>query len=153
VTCAPGNLRDGVFRFFVIELLPSCGKQALWSYDKVKADGTVMEAPRFTYRVLDSVPVLFQLAEWLLVIVAFQYVDIRFGYISAKITWLILSLAFALYVGVLASNVLWRAVEDPYRKGFLGIFSWFVFPLLSGVVVYGTQHLVKQMVLTQQAGA
>lgn len=123
------------------------------SYDKIKADGTVIEAPRFTYRVLDSVPVAFQLAEWLLVIVAFQYVDVRFGYIAAKITWLLLSLAFAIYVGVLASNVLWRIVDDPYKKGAWGIFSQFVFPLLSGLAVYGTQHLVKQMVLAQQAGA
>ena len=122
-------------------------------YDKVKADGTVITAPRFTYRVLNSVPVVFQLAEWLLVIVAFQYVDVRFGYIAAKITWWLLSGAFAIYVGVLASNVLWRVVEDPYKKGAWDIFSRFVFPLLSGVAIYGVQQLVKQMVLAQQAGA
>lgn len=122
-------------------------------YDKIKADGTVIEAPQFTYRVLDSVPVVFQLAEWLLVIVAFQYVDARFGYIAAKIAWLLLSLAFAMYVGVLASNVLWRIVEDPYKKGAWSIFSRFVLPLLSGFAIYGMQYLVKQMVLAQQAGA
>ncbi|MFP7723617.1 hypothetical protein [Lysobacter sp. A3-1-A15] len=122
-------------------------------YDKVKADGTVIRAPRFTYRVLDSVPVAFQLAEWLLVIVAFQYVDARFGYLAAKVAWLVLSAAFALYVGVLASNVLWRVVEDPYKKGAWGLFSRFFFPLLSGAAVFGMQHLVKQMVMAQQAGA
>jgi hypothetical protein len=122
-------------------------------YDKVKADGTVIQAPRFTYRVLDSVPVVFQLAEWLLVIVAFQYVDARFGYIAARTAWWLLSLSFALYVGVLASNVLWRSVEDPYEKGAWDIFSRFLFPLLSGVLVFGMQYLVKQMVLAQQAGA
>jgi hypothetical protein len=123
------------------------------SYDKVQTDGTVIKAPSITYRVLDSVPVIFQLAEWLLVIVAFQYVDVRFGYIAAKVAWVGLSLAFALYVGVLASNVLWRIVEDPYKKGAWDIFSRFLFPLLSAAAVYGTQQLVKQMVLAQQAGA
>jgi hypothetical protein len=122
-------------------------------YDKVKADGTVIAAPPFTYRVLDSVPVLFQLAEWLLVIVAFQYVDARFGYIAAKLAWLLLSLALAVYTGVLASNVLWRVVEDPYKKGAWAVFSRYVLPLISGAAIYGMQHLVKQMVLAQQAGA
>ena len=122
-------------------------------YDKVMADGTVITAPRFTYRVLDSVPVVFQLAEWLLVIVAFQYVDARFGYIAAKVAWWLLSIAFGLYVGVLSSNVLWRAVEDPYKKGPWRLFSYGLFPLLSGVAIYAMQHLVKQMVLAQQAGA
>ena len=82
------------------------------TYDKIKSDGTVIEAPRFTYRVLDSVPVIFQLFEWLLVIVAFQYVDERFGFIAAKITWIFLMLSFSIYFGVLMSNVQWRAIGD-----------------------------------------
>jgi hypothetical protein len=120
------------------------------SYDKVKTDGTVIKAPKFTYRVLDSVPVFFQIAEWLLVIVAFQYADVRFGFVAAKVTWLVLTGALALHVGVLASNVLWQLVEDPYKNRMWNVFSKYVLPLLSGAVVYGLQQLVKQMVLAQQ---
>lgn len=32
-------------------------------YEKVKADGAVIKAPSVTCRVLDSVPVMFKLAE------------------------------------------------------------------------------------------
>ena len=75
------------------------------SYDKINIDGSVVTAPAFTRRVLDSAPVLFQLAEWLIVIVAFQYADVRFASIPAKIVWLTLAFIMALYVGVLTSNV------------------------------------------------
>ena len=120
------------------------------SYDKVLPDGTVITAPQFTYRALGSVPIVFQLAEWLLVIVAFQYVDARFGFIAAKLAWLLLSLALAIYIGVLSSNILWRFTEDPYKNRQWKLFSFGLFPILSGVAVLGLQHLVKQMVLAQQ---
>ncbi len=53
------------------------------SYDKVKSDGTHIVAPKFTSRVLDSVPIVFQLFEWLLVVVAFQYADVRFHFFAS----------------------------------------------------------------------
>ena len=120
------------------------------SYDKIKSDGTTIEAPQFTYRVLDSVPVIFQLAEWLLVIVAFQYVDVRFGFIAAKVAWLALSLALATYVGVLSSNLLWRFVEDPFKTRKWRVFTYYIAPLLSGAMIYGLQYLVRLMVSAQQ---
>ena len=86
------------------------------NYDKVTSAGTVIKAPAFTYRVLDSVPVLFHLAEWLVVIVAFQYADVWFGYVAAKIIWILLAGAFGLYLGVLVSNVAWRMFEDPFKN-------------------------------------
>ena len=119
------------------------------TYDKIKPDGTVIEAPRLTYRVLDSVPVIFQLFEWLLVIVAFQYVDERFGFIAAKITWIFLMLSFAIYFGVLMSNVQWRIIDDPFKNRWWNIFSLYVSPLLSALVFFGLQQLIKQMVAAQ----
>jgi hypothetical protein len=118
-------------------------------YDKTLPDGSRVKAPSFTYRVMDSVPVVFQLAEWLLVIVAFQYADAKFGFLAAKIAWIALSLVFALYFGVLCSNVLWRVVDDPFKNRAWDIFSRFIAPLLSGVVIYGLQRLVRQMVMAQ----
>ena len=118
-------------------------------YDKIKSDGTRIEAPRFTYRVLDSVPVIFQLFEWLLVIVAFQYADVRFGFLAAKIAWVGLSFAFAIYFGVLMSNMQWRVFEDPFKNRRWNIFSLYVSPAISGAIILGIQYLVKQMVATQ----
>jgi hypothetical protein len=136
-----------VLRVGLIQALGLRGR--LMNYDKVKPDGTRIEAPRFTYRVLESVPVVFQLFEWLLVIVAFQYADVRFGFVAAKIVWIGLTLAFALYFGVLMSNVQWRIFEDPYKNRWWRVLSLYVSPVLSGVVFYGLQQLVKQMVATQ----
>jgi len=65
----------------------------------------------------------------------------------------LLSIAFGLYVGVLVSNVMWRVMEDPYKRGAWNAFSTYIAPLLSGALVFGMQQLVKQMVLAQQAGA
>jgi hypothetical protein len=113
------------------------------------ADGTRIEAPRFTYRVLDSIPVIFQLFEWLLVIVAFQYADVRFNFIAAKIAWVGLTAAFALYFGVLISNVQWRLFDNPFKNRWWRFFSYYVSPAISGVVVFGLQQLVKQMVAAQ----
>ena len=118
-------------------------------YDKTKTDGTRIVAPSVTYRVLDSVPVIFQLFEWLLVIVAFQYGDVRFGFIAAKVAWIGLSLAFAVYFGVLVSNVQWRLFEDPFKNRWWKFFSYYLSPAISGAVVLGLQYLVKQMVATQ----
>ncbi|MFC7301104.1 hypothetical protein [Cognatiluteimonas weifangensis] len=119
------------------------------TYDKTMADGTRIEAPRFTYRVLDSVPVVFQLFEWLLVIVAFQYADVRFGFVAAKVAWIGLSVAFALYFGVRVSNAQWRFFEDPFKNRRWRLFSYYLSPVISGAVVFGLQHLVKQMVAAQ----
>jgi hypothetical protein len=120
------------------------------TYDKTNADGTVVEAPKFTYRVLDGVPLVFQVAEWLLVIVAFQYADERFHFLAAKITWIALTVALAVYVGAFGSNLLWRSVADPYNSPKWRHFSRIGLPVLSGAAVYGLQQLVKQMVLAQQ---
>ena len=119
------------------------------SYDKTLTDGTKIQAPLFTSRVLDSVPVIFQIFEWLLVIVAFQYADVRFGFIAAKAVWLGLSATFALYFGVLVSNVQWRFFEDPFKNKRWKFFTYILSPLTSGLVVLGLQHLVKQMVEIQ----
>jgi hypothetical protein len=102
--------------------------------------------PVFTRRVLDSVPEVFQLAEWLLVIVAFQYADVHFGYVAAKIAWVLLGVLFAFYFGVLSSHLLWKLTDNPTRSPRLRFFGTWVLPLLSGAVVFWLQHLLKQMV-------
>jgi phosphoglycerol transferase MdoB-like AlkP superfamily enzyme len=117
------------------------------SYDKINADGFVVKAPAFTRRVLDSAPVIFQLAEWLIVIVAFQYTDARFGSLPAKIVWLVLALVMSIYVGVLASNVAWRFFEDPFKNRPWNFFMYVVLPCLSGgLVFFLLRVIVKQMV-------
>lgn len=117
------------------------------SYDKIKADGTVIKAIPFTYRVLDSVPVIFQIAEWMLVIVAFQYAEVHSGFFAAKIARIALSVALSIYVGVLTSNLLWRFVDDPYKSRTWDLFARFVLPAISGVAVFGLLQLVKQLVI------
>ena len=116
------------------------------NYDKVKSDGTRIVAPKFTSRVLDSVPVVFQLFEWLLVIVAFQYADVRFHFFTARVIWLGLLAGFALYFGVLVSNTLWRVVDDPFKGGLWSIFMRYVVPILTGVAVFGLGQVAKLMV-------
>ena len=107
--------------------------------------------PPFNRRVLATVPVLFQLAEWLLVIVAFQYVDVRYGYVAAKVAWIALGLAFCFYVGVLNTHVLWQ-ITDPRKSRAMTFFGSCVLPLLGGLFVVGLQHLAKQMVAAQISG-
>jgi TRAP-type C4-dicarboxylate transport system permease small subunit len=120
------------------------------SYDKINVDGSVVKAPAFTRRVLDSAPLIFQLAEWLIVIVAFQYVDARFGSISAKVICFILALVMSMYVGVRTSNVAWRFFEDPFKNRPWSIFMYVVLPCLSGGLVFFLLHVVvKQMVAAQ----
>ena len=105
--------------------------------------------PVFTSRVLASVPVVFQIAEWLLVIVAFQYVDVRFGYVAAKIAWIIHGVIFSFYIGVLSSHILWTLTDNPSKSAKLNFFGTYILPLLSGALVMGLQHLIKQMVAAQ----
>jgi hypothetical protein len=120
------------------------------SYDKINPDGSVVTAPAFTRRVLESIPVVFQLAEWLLVIVAFQYVDSRFGSVAAKIVWLALALALSLYFGVLTSNAAWRFFDDPFKNGKWSFFMYAIVPGVSGALVFFLlKVVVKQMVEAQ----
>lgn len=120
------------------------------SYDKINTDGSVVKAPVFTRLVLDSAPVIFQLAEWLIVIVAFQYVDARFGSMQAKIVWLVLAFIMSIYVGVLTSNVAWRLFEDPFKNRPWNFFMYVVLPCLSGGLVFFLLRVVaKQMVAAQ----
>ena len=120
------------------------------SYDKINTDGSIVNAPVFTRRVLDSAPVIFQLAEWLIVIVAFQYVDTRFGSMPAKIVWLVLALIMSIYVGVLTSNVAWRFFENPFKNRPWNFFMYVVLPCLSGgLVFFLLRVVVKQMVAAQ----
>jgi hypothetical protein len=120
------------------------------SYDKVNRDGSVIPAPAFTRRVLDSVPVFFQLTEWLLVIVAFQYVDLRFGSVAAKVVWFSLAGVLGVYVGALLSNVAWRFFDDPFKNRRWSFLMYVVLPLLSGGIVFLLlKVVVKQMVAAQ----
>lgn len=117
-------------------------------YDKKLPNGTVIKAPAFVQRVLDSVPIVFQIVEWLLVIVAFQYVDVRFGYVAAKVVWIVLALSLSLYLGVLGSNVAWRLFEDPFKNRRWRIFMYGVLPAVTGgLVVVLLNVVVRQMVL------
>jgi phosphoglycerol transferase MdoB-like AlkP superfamily enzyme len=120
------------------------------SYDKINTDGSVVTAPAFTRRVLDSAPVIFQIAEWLIVIVAFQYVDARFASMPAKIVGLTLSVIMAIYVGVLTSNVAWRFFEDPFKNRLWNFLMYVILPCLSGGLVFFLLRVVaKQMVAAQ----
>jgi hypothetical protein len=120
-------------------------------YDKKLPDGTLIEAPSSTYRVLNGVPVVFQLAEWAVVIAGFQYVDQRFGFVAAKVAWIILAACFAVYLGTLSSNVLWRTLSDPYRTRPWKVFSYVVAPICTGGLTYGLYKLIEAMVASQQA--
>lgn len=123
------------------------------NYDKTAHDGSVIKAPRFTYTVLDSVPVLFQIVEWLLVIVAFQYVDTRFNYFSAKIVWMMLAGALSLYIGTLVSNLAWRFFEDPFKSRAWRIFMYGLIPVVSGGLTFVLLKFVVQHMVAAQASA
>ena len=121
------------------------------NYDKQMPDGRVIKAPPVTYGVLGSVPIVFQIAEWVLVIVAFQYVDVRFGYFAAKVAWFILSLALGLYVGVLTSNVAWRVFEDPFKSRPWRMFMYGLLPVISAGLIFVLLKLVVQQMVAAQA--
>jgi len=123
------------------------------NYDKTMPDGLVIKAPPVTYTVLGSVPVVFQIAEWLLVIVAFQYVDTRFNYLSAKIAWITLAGALSLYIGVLVSNVAWRLFEDPFKSRAWRMFMYGLLPAVSGGLTFVLLKVVVKQMVAAQAGA
>ena len=121
--------------------------------DKQMPDGRTIKAPPVTYGVLGSVPVVFQIAEWLLVIVAFQYVDVRFGYFVAKVAWFVLSAALGLYIGVLTSNVAWRIFEEPFKSRPWRMFMYGLLPMASGGLVFVLLKVVVQQMVAAQVGA
>ena len=123
------------------------------NYDKTMPDGVVIKAPPVTYRVLCSVPVIFQIAEWLLVIVAFQYVDTRFNYVAAKIAWLALAGALSIYMGVLVSNIAWRVFENPFKSRAWRMFMYGLLPAVSGGLTFFLLNFVVKQMVAAQAGA
>ena len=124
------------------------------SYDKQLPDGRVIKAPPFTSKVLSSITVLFQIAEWLLVIVAFQFVAIHFGYLAAKVAWFVLAIAFGMYIGVLSSNLAWRAFENPFKsRGTRFVVNWLLPGLTTGLVFVLLKFVAEQMVAAQVGAA
>ena len=113
-------------------------------------DGGVIRAPDFTYRVLHGVPVLFHLAEWLLFIVAFQYVDQRFHSVPARVVWWLLALALSMYMGVLVSNIAWRYIREPFKGRARNIFMSYLLPVATSGLVFLLLHfVVKDMVAAE----
>ena len=121
-------------------------------YDKRMPDGLVVRAPDFTYRVLDGVPVLFHLAEWLLFVVAFQYVDQKFGSIPAKVIWMLLAAALGIYIGVLVSNLAWRYIADPFKNRFLDLTMRFLLPAASGALMFLLLKVVVRDMVAAEIG-
>lgn len=121
-------------------------------HDKRLPDGRIVRAPEFTRRVLGGVPILFHLAEWLLFIVAFQYVDQKFGSMSAKIIWMLLATALSLYVGVLVSNVAWRYTADSLKHRSWDLAMRFILPALSGLIVFLLLKVVVKDMVAAEVG-
>lgn len=116
-------------------------------YDKTHTDGSVTEASRFERLVLEGVPIIFNLAEWLLVVSAFQYIAIRFDLVAAKVVWWILGAAFGAYVGVLVANSAWRLFRNTYRSRSFLAFGCVVVPAASVGVLVLLNVVVKYLVL------
>ena len=116
------------------------------NYDKVNKDGTIEKAIPFTYRVLNSVTVLFELAEWMIVIAAFQYAGERFNSLPARVVSVILNIAFAGYLGVLLSNVAWREIDSIYATRRRRNTANFVLVLLSASLAFGLYRVIGAMV-------
>lgn len=104
-------------------------------FDKLTKDGRVIRAPEFIARVMRGVPVLFQYAEWLAVIGIFQYADVKFHFIAARVAWIVLGLGLGIYTGVLISNLAWRYIEDPFGTRLGNAFMSIVLPIVAGCVV------------------
>lgn len=118
--------------------------------DKHLPNGTVIEAPAFIKRVVHGIPVLFQLVEWLLFIVAFQYVDQKFKSLPAKFIWLLLALALGVYIGAIASSVAWRYIADPFKSWLWSFLMYFILPGAAGALVFWLLNvLVRDMVAAQ----
>ncbi|MBB3833201.1 zinc transporter ZupT [Xanthomonas arboricola] len=121
-------------------------------YDKRMPNGQVIRAPDFTYRVLNGVPALFHIAEWLLFVVAFQYVDQKFSSIAAKVVWLLLAAALAFYIGVLTSNVAWRYIAEPFKNRTRNFLMRYMLPAASGGLVFVLLKVVARDMVAAQVG-
>ncbi len=116
-------------------------------FDKVTKNGLVVKAPEFTLRVMRGVPTLFQYAEWLAVIAVFQYADVKFHFVAAKVVWIVLGLALGGYTGVLCSNLAWRYIEDPFATRLGNAFMSIILPIITGgVMLFLIKVLLVQIV-------
>ena len=104
-------------------------------FDKLTKNGRVIQAPAFMQRVMRGVPILFQYAEWLAVIAVFQYADVKFHFVAARVVWIVLGLALGLYTGVLCSNLAWRYIEDPFSTRIGNAFMSIILPIITGCVI------------------
>jgi len=104
-------------------------------FDKVTKDGRVIQEPEFGRRIMRGVPILFQYAEWLIVIAVFQYADVKFHFLVARIVWIFLGLGLGAYTGAFISNLAWRYIDDPFNTRLGNAFMSIILPIVSGCLV------------------
>lgn len=79
--------------------------------DRKEQDGSITPASAYDRTILSGVPLLFQFAEWAAIVGAFQFVGDRYQFVTAKLAALVLTSAFSIYIGCLASNIHWRSAK------------------------------------------
>jgi len=121
------------------------------SYDKTNVAAPVDRSRAFARWTTLSVQKLFQFAEWLLVIVAFQYVGARFGSIAVNIVWLVLSAALTAYVVITIGSVASRLVSNGRaRLGWFIVIYVALLLLMTAFLYFVFNLVVDQVVMGQR---
>jgi hypothetical protein len=115
------------------------------SSDNADRVSSVPHPPTSLRWILTFVPKLFEFAEWLLVIVAFQYVGARFDSVAVNIVWIILSGALTVYVVAVLSSIVWRATSNVRA----GLFVAIITPILLSAVMSGVLYFLFRLVVDQ----
>ena len=81
-------------------------------FDRIEKNGTVTKASALERSLLTGVPLVFQLVEWILVIVAIEYIARKFDFAAARAASLVLTFLVTGYIAALSMNLRWRAGKE-----------------------------------------
>jgi len=125
------------------------------SYDKAENSKATASPQKSIDWVLLGVPKLFQFAEWLLVIVAFQYVGARFNLASINAVWIVLCAALTAYVTAWLGRAFHRIPQNRQVTSVRALVAWMTViyigtPLFLGAAAYFLFRLVIDQMVAHQ---
>lgn len=96
---------------------------------------------------------VFQLAEWLLVVVAFQYVGKKFGFVAATVAGILLGWLLGIYLGLAVGRAVLPFLHLPFRSKGHAIAAYAMTCVLAVCVAALVIFITKEMITAQLLGA
>jgi len=96
---------------------------------------------------------VFQVAEWLLIVVAFQYVGKKFGFVAATTAGILLGWFLGIYLGLAIGRAVIPFLHLPLRSKRHEIAAYATTGLLAACVAALVIFITKEMITAQLLGA